>query len=82
MYTFDFSIAWRLRKVYIKESTAALAVYEPLTSPTKYSTPLTELNANDVDDLTTNLATELSHKLRRAEANSAEKAERVSVSDS
>ena len=51
---------WRVHKVYIKASDAAfLAVAEPLTSPNKIvCAPLTELDANGVDTLTTALTTE------------------------
>ena len=41
-----------------------------------------ELNANDEDDLTTTLATELAHKHRLAEVTYAARAERVTISDS
>ena len=45
-----------------------MAAAEPLTFPTKSSVPLTDLNANDVDDLNTALSTELTCKRRLAEA--------------
>ena len=82
MYPFDRAPVYCVRKVDIAASAAALAASETLTSPTKLSVPLTELNSNDADALTTNLATELDLKHRREDATSAAHAERVPVSDS
>ena len=82
MYHFERATVWRVLKVDIKAYAAALAVAEPLTSATKLSVPLIDLNANSVDALTTNLATEFTHKRRRAEATSSAKSEIVLSSES
>ena len=68
VYPFEHDPVWCLRKVDIKASDAALATAEPLTSPAKSSELLKDLNKNDVDALTTALATKLARKRRCAEA--------------
>ena len=82
MCPFDHDPVWRVYKVYIKASAAALAAAEPLASTTKSSAPLTDLNKNSVDTLTTTIKTELYHKHRRAEATSAAQADRLPSPDS
>ena len=71
VYIFDHDPVWRLRKVDIKASDEAFDAATPLTSPTKSSVPLVDLNANSADALTTDKATELARKHRRAESTSA-----------
>ena len=71
MYPFEHAPVWILCKVYIKATDAAFAADATLTSPTKSFAPLIEMNENDVDALTTTLATELYRKHRHAEATSA-----------
>ena len=73
MYPFERAAAWLVCKVDIAAAAAALSTAEPLTSRTKLSAPLTDLNANAVDALTTALATKLVHKLRHVEETSAAK---------
>ena len=70
VYNFYRYPFWCVHKLDIKSSAAALAAAGPLISPTKSSAPLIELNANAVDALTTDIATELSNKRRRAELTS------------
>ena len=82
MYPFERAPLWRVSKVAITASAAALAADEPLTSPTKVSVTLTDLRANDVNALTTNLTAELARKPRRAEAISAAQLERLPSPDS
>ena len=77
LYPFDFAPVYSVHKIDIKVPDVALGAAEPLTSPTKVSAPLIELNTNAVDFLTTTLATELSCKHRRVEATSDSQAERV-----
>ena len=67
---FVHSKVWCESKVDIAVSAAALAAAEPLTSLTKSSAPLVERNVNSADALTTNIATELARKHRRAESTS------------
>ena len=52
---FDLAPVWLVRKEDIEAAAAALAVAEPLAFPTKLSAPLTYLNANSIDALTTTL---------------------------
>ena len=59
-----------------------MAAAETLTSPTKLSALLTDLNENVMGALTTAQATELSRKRRIAEATSISQTERVPGSDS
>ena len=75
------SRVWSVCKVDIAEAAASLSVGEPLTSPTKISVLLTELNTTAVYTLTTYLATEISRKCRRTKASFATKAEIVPGSD-
>ena len=82
MYPSDHASVWRVRKVYIKASASAVAVAEPLTLPIKLSAPLTELNKNSLDTLTTSLVTKLYCKHIFAEVNSDANIERVTCSDS
>ena len=72
----------KVQKVDIAEAPVSLAADEPLTFPTKSSAPLTDLNANDVDDLNTALSTELTCKRRLAEATFAAHSEIVPGSES
>ena len=71
MYTFDCDTVWRVRKGDIQASAAALDAAEPLTFPSKFSTPLKEMNTSTVEKITTTLATELARKRRGKDANSA-----------
>ena len=82
VYSFYRAPVRRVRNIYIEASAAALTTSEPLTYPTKYSVPLTDLNSNAVDALTTAVATDLAHKHRRAEAISDSQVERVPGKDS
>ena len=81
MYHFDRAPLCCVRKVDITAAATALAAAEPLTLPTKLSTPLEDLNTNTVDALTNALATELAPKHRCTEATYAAHTERVPVSD-
>ena len=82
MYPFYRAPVRRVRKVYIRASAAALTTAETLTYTTKLSAPLTELNSNALDALTTAVSTELARKHRRAEAKSDSQVERVPGTDS
>ena len=70
VFIFDHDQVWHVRGLVIKESDVEFDAAEPLISPTKSSAPLVELTANDVGALTTNIATELARKHRRAESTS------------
>ena len=82
VYSFDCASVWCVCRVYISTADAALAAAELLTSPTNVSAPLTDLNLNDVDALTTALATELDRKRRCAESTTDAQSKRVPGSDS
>ena len=79
MYNYDRALVWRVRKVDIVADAAALAVDETLTPPTKSFAPLTDINSNYVDALTTVLATELARKHRREKATSDARVEKVPI---
>ena len=71
MYPFEHDPVWIVCKVYIKATAAVFAADATLTSPTKLSVTLIEMNENDLDALATTLATELYRKHRHAEETSA-----------
>ena len=75
VYTFDHDPFWHVRKVDIKPSAGEFKAPAHLTSLTKSSTPLVDMIANDVGALTTDIATELARKHRRAESTSAVQAD-------
>ena len=77
MYTFDHTPFCNVCKLDIAAAVEALAEAEPLTFPTTSYVPLTELNTNYLDALTTDLATELARKRRHEEAASVAQIERV-----
>ena len=70
-----------VRKVDIKPSAGEFKAAEHLTSLTKSSAPLVDLIANTADALTTDIATELACKHRRAESTSAIQADTEPGSD-
>ena len=74
VYHFDRATVWLVRNIYIAAASSALAADEPLTSPTKLSAPMIDLNANSLEPLTTALATEIDHKHRCEKATSAAQA--------
>ena len=69
-----------MRKVDIIASAAALAAAKPLTLPTRFSEPLTYLNANAVDALTTAIAVKLNRKCSLADVTFYEQVDIVPVS--
>ena len=81
VYPFHCAPVWHVSKIYIAAAAAPLAAAEPLKFPTKFSMPLTDLNANFVDALATTLATKLSRKRWREEATSDAQSYRVAISD-
>ena len=81
VYIFDYDPFWRVREVDIKASAGEFDGAEHLTYPTKSSATLIDLNANYVDALTTDIATEVARKYRRAESTSAVQEDTVPRSD-
>ena len=81
VYIFDRVSVWHLNKVDIAAAAASLAADEPLSLPIKLSAPLTYLNVNSVDALTTALATVLARKPRLTESTSVSQKDILPVSD-